>query len=192
MVLIKKATDHLKQYSGCWWSCWWIGCGLPGHGNVLTLKIGKVQIQNQEKISKIWDSPQAENCMKNTFSNVLLWCWWMTPFQHQSFPATLHRTWKAVFERRPSNGEHHLLHPLRQRRGSLDPKRSSLQVAMWGYWPPSPPCCPTLWGQLAAFVEFQPKLVGGAWQVLAIQAHSSLTAVFERKGDELLWVDQTN
>lgn len=36
VVLITKATDHLKWCSDYW--CSWIGCGLPGHGNVWTFK----------------------------------------------------------------------------------------------------------------------------------------------------------
>lgn len=179
MVLITKATDNLKQYSGCW--CSWIGCGLPGHGNILILKIGKAHIKNQEKISKIWTLHKLKIAWKinpamfalvlvnNSISTSVLSCYFALNMQ-------------SLKGGHPMGSISSFI-PWGRGEAAWIPKRSSLQVAMWGCWSPSAPCCPTLWRQLAAFLEFQPKLVGGAWQVLAIQAHSSLT-------DSSLWEER--
>lgn len=81
-----------------------------------------------------------------------------------------------------------------QGRGSLDPTEEQPAGGHVGLPAPFPTLVFQPSRAASCSLGFQPKWVGGAWQVLASQAHSRLTdsRVFERNGDELLQVDQTN
>lgn len=123
MVLTKKATDILKIFwcSGC--QCSWIGCGLPGHGSVLTLKnrqssyskSGK-KIAKSETLHKL---KIALKCFQECFVLVLVKDFISTSVLSSYFALSMEGwLWKEVFQwgaSPPSSrkGE--------ERRGSLDP-----------------------------------------------------------------------
>lgn len=154
-------------------------------------KIDKAHTQSHEKIKKTWNSPQAENSMKILPGMFCSGAGERLPFNISPY-LLLFTEHEGLSLKDPPMGSISSVIPWGRGEAAWILKRNSLQVAMWGCWLSSPPWCPTLWGQLAAFLEFQPKLVGEQ-QVLAIPAHPRMIdSSFQRTSDELLWVDQTN